>query len=63
MKKYKLILLVGFLIAVAGVLMLFIGIDYGQTQAKNYIIQNQMIHEDTKYYYVDIDGERYSYFK
>lgn len=63
MKRYKIIVLVGFLIALAGAIMFFIGADYGSYQAKEHTIHTLEVHEDSQYYYVDIDGERYSYFK
>jgi hypothetical protein len=39
------------------------GRDLGANETKDYVIHQQEIHEDDTYYYVDIDGERYSYFK
>jgi hypothetical protein len=41
----------------------FAGRDLGANETKDYVIHQQEIHEDDTYYYVDIDGERYSYFK
>lgn len=60
MKKVVVAVVVIIVVAVG---MFLVGRDYGSTECREYVIHNQEIHQDDTYYYVDLDGERYSYFK
>lgn len=63
MKKHKRFILIVFVIAVISVVMFLVGCDFGGLQTKEHIINTLTIHTDNNYYYIDVDGERYCYFK
>ena len=62
MKKIT-ILIVAIIIVITSLIMFFVGRDFGASEMHDYIIHKQEIHEDDNNFYVDLDGERYSYFK
>lgn len=63
MSKITAKVLVATAIIVALLIGLFVGCDYGSVKTKEYVLTQLEVHEDSSCYYVEIDGERYSYFK